>query len=318
MIGREYEADTTNKYRYSFNGKETDSESDLQDYGMRIYSGDLGRFLSVDPLTNDYPFYSPYQFAGNTTIAAIDLDGGEPKFVYYNKKDCYHSYFDEATGKETLIGDMDGMSFDENQRLEAFTTKVGKTFYWNSESKDYENGHEFNSTPTIRNIKSEDIKCSEPNWLERNFPEGGLEGHESSEHNMPWEQGKSVMIATAGVVLTGGVMALEGASFLGAISILNSIEDLGVNVNGQSLSVQLLPNSQNEVLAVKTAISAISIASAKPKIGTCSSLVDILQTASVGLDLKSVTENIEKIKDNTQKNDSIELKGKPLNNLTKW
>jgi hypothetical protein len=35
--------------------------------------------LSVDPLTEDYPFFSPYHFAGNTPIIAIDLDGAEPK-----------------------------------------------------------------------------------------------------------------------------------------------------------------------------------------------------------------------------------------------
>src|SRR5690606_2002586 len=34
-------------------------------------------FLSVDPLTKDYPFYTPYQFAGNKPISAVDLDGLE-------------------------------------------------------------------------------------------------------------------------------------------------------------------------------------------------------------------------------------------------
>lgn len=35
-------------------------------------------FLSVDPLTSSYPMLTPYQFAGNTPIRAIDLDGLEP------------------------------------------------------------------------------------------------------------------------------------------------------------------------------------------------------------------------------------------------
>jgi hypothetical protein len=48
-----------------------------QDYGMRIYDPRLGRFLSVDPLTKTYPMLTPYQFASNTPIAAIDLDGLE-------------------------------------------------------------------------------------------------------------------------------------------------------------------------------------------------------------------------------------------------
>jgi hypothetical protein len=44
---------------------------------MRIYSERLGKFLSLDPLTKDYPWYTPYQFAGNKPIWASDLDGGE-------------------------------------------------------------------------------------------------------------------------------------------------------------------------------------------------------------------------------------------------
>jgi hypothetical protein len=34
----------------------------------------------VDPLTQKYAFYSPYQFAGNMPILAIDIDGREPYF----------------------------------------------------------------------------------------------------------------------------------------------------------------------------------------------------------------------------------------------
>jgi hypothetical protein len=32
----------------------------------------------VDPIAPDYPWYTPYQFAGNTPIQAVDLDGLEP------------------------------------------------------------------------------------------------------------------------------------------------------------------------------------------------------------------------------------------------
>ncbi len=48
------------------------------DYGFRVYDSRIAKFLSVDPLTGSYPWYTPYQFAGNTPIVAIDLDGAEP------------------------------------------------------------------------------------------------------------------------------------------------------------------------------------------------------------------------------------------------
>jgi RHS repeat-associated protein len=72
--------------RYGFNGKEGDAEGmggggSTQDYGFRIYNSRLGKFLSIDPLFHDFPYYSPYHFAGNQPIVAIDLDGAEELIV---------------------------------------------------------------------------------------------------------------------------------------------------------------------------------------------------------------------------------------------
>ncbi len=47
------------------------------DYGFRIYNPSIARFLSVDPLAKSYPWYTPYQFASNSPIEGIDLDGLE-------------------------------------------------------------------------------------------------------------------------------------------------------------------------------------------------------------------------------------------------
>jgi RHS repeat-associated protein len=81
MVGRKYSS--MNSYRYGFNGKENDNEvkgeGAQQDYGMRFYDPRLGKFLSVDPLASSYPWYTPYQFAGDTPVWAIDVDGLEPK-----------------------------------------------------------------------------------------------------------------------------------------------------------------------------------------------------------------------------------------------
>src|SRR6476661_4231520 len=68
-------------YRYGFNGKEMDNNSELglatYDYGFRIYNPGIVKFLSEDPLTKDYPELTPYQFASNRPIDGIDLDGKE-------------------------------------------------------------------------------------------------------------------------------------------------------------------------------------------------------------------------------------------------
>ncbi|MFT7591244.1 MAG: RHS repeat-associated protein [bacterium] len=68
-------------YRFAFNGKEQDPQivggGNSYDYGYRIYNPRLGRFLSVDPLTKSYPMLTPYQFASNSPISGVDLDGLE-------------------------------------------------------------------------------------------------------------------------------------------------------------------------------------------------------------------------------------------------
>jgi len=78
MPGRNF---SSANYRYGFNGKENDNEvkgsGNQQDYGMRIYDPRLGKFLSVDPITNEYPELTPYQFASNRPIDGIDIDGLE-------------------------------------------------------------------------------------------------------------------------------------------------------------------------------------------------------------------------------------------------
>lgn len=58
------------------------------DYGFRIYNPSIGKFLSVDPLTKSYPELTPYQFASNSPIANIDLDGLE-SWYYVNSSGVF-------------------------------------------------------------------------------------------------------------------------------------------------------------------------------------------------------------------------------------
>jgi RHS repeat-associated protein len=91
MPGRKFDAGSG--YRYGFNGKENDNEvkgeGNQQDYGMRIYDPRLGRFLSVDPITRQYPELTPYQFTSNSPIACIDFDGEEK--VWFMTRSYEHS-----------------------------------------------------------------------------------------------------------------------------------------------------------------------------------------------------------------------------------
>ncbi len=68
-------------YTYGYNGQEGDREiyGDKLNYAFqyRMYDARIGRFWSVDPLRNDYPWNSTYAFAENRVIDGMDLEGLE-------------------------------------------------------------------------------------------------------------------------------------------------------------------------------------------------------------------------------------------------
>ena len=74
--GRKY---NTEKYRFGFNGKENDGDwgsEMMQDYGNRVYSPSICRWLSVDPMRYTTPDITPYRFGFNDPIKYGDPDGG--------------------------------------------------------------------------------------------------------------------------------------------------------------------------------------------------------------------------------------------------
>lgn len=74
------------------------------------------RFVSVDPLAGEYPFYSPYQYASNKPIVSIDIDGLESG---------------NDTGSQTPVGE-DGVPITSLPTVE-ITAKAGGI--WNGLSK---------------------------------------------------------------------------------------------------------------------------------------------------------------------------------------
>ena len=77
--GRSFEGGK--EYRYGFNGQEKDGEikgnGNHIDFKFRGYDPRIGKFLSVDPLKEDFPWNSPYSFAENRVIEGKDLEGKE-------------------------------------------------------------------------------------------------------------------------------------------------------------------------------------------------------------------------------------------------
>ncbi len=124
-------------YRYGFNGKENDSEvkgdGNQQDYGMRIYDPRIAKFLSVDPITSEYPELTPYQFASNTPIWATDRDGLEANVglkLYGIWKDIERWWNSPANAKE-----VQGLTYQINSTQsqdlsEGALNGISKGYFW--------------------------------------------------------------------------------------------------------------------------------------------------------------------------------------------
>ena len=69
---------------WKFTGKELDEETGLYYYGARFYEPSWSLWMSVDPLSEEYPNTTPYAYVANNPVNAIDLDGR--KIIFINGK----------------------------------------------------------------------------------------------------------------------------------------------------------------------------------------------------------------------------------------
>jgi len=135
MCVSRWEKSSAGGYCYRYNGKELNEDVGLYEYGFRWYDPAIGRFTGVDPISDQFPHVSTYNYAENEPIGSIDLHGlqrvrvndirnssGEvvrrkvsvtynQKVLNLSSKENYQLKAGIARGNKSFAGAMSGQSF---------------------------------------------------------------------------------------------------------------------------------------------------------------------------------------------------------------
>jgi hypothetical protein len=90
---------------------------------MRMYDARVCRFISVDPISKKYPELTPYQFASNRPIQAIDLDGLE---AYLSNSGDFVKWGPDKTQSAPVILLQDKKEIQVGLNVQQFQNRV----YW--------------------------------------------------------------------------------------------------------------------------------------------------------------------------------------------
>lgn len=89
--------------KYKFTGKERDTETNYDYFGARFYDSELGRWLSVDPLAELSPGFSPYNYVLNNPLIYIDLAGLDTFNVNINNREVNRTTVENSTSHVYMI-----------------------------------------------------------------------------------------------------------------------------------------------------------------------------------------------------------------------
>ncbi|MBV7270659.1 RHS repeat-associated core domain-containing protein [Winogradskyella sp. WHY3] len=122
--------------RFKYNGKELEEALgyDMHEYEARHYDAALGRFVTIDPLAEDYSFQSTYAYAVNDPIRFIDKLGMGPADHYYDEDGNYLGSDNRATDNKRAISRADYYDV-----ITQDTTQEDKYMQLDSKSKIIEN-----------------------------------------------------------------------------------------------------------------------------------------------------------------------------------
>ncbi len=130
----------TSDYRYGFQGQEMDNEikgeGNSLNFKFRMHDPRVGRFFATDPLSPQYPWYSPYQFAGNKVIAWRELEGLEEDNVNDEIPEKDSNWFTKGLANIFVNIAHIGNAYQETELSHAVNKATGSEPYANDDYQD--------------------------------------------------------------------------------------------------------------------------------------------------------------------------------------
>ncbi|MFZ6053500.1 RHS repeat-associated core domain-containing protein, partial [Halocola ammonii] len=206
-------------YRYGFQGQETDKEwlgGSAVSFKYRVHDARIGRFLSVDPLAPDYPFYSPYAFSGNRVNDRIELEGLEPGQTILHEDQPVR-----------VVTANDAYSHIQMREIHPNSDVAFKLESGHRQMEAEQRHYDYVMSFPVIDFKNEQVWIRnkliyDEDWLNgsndvANY--GGKYGGEYGYHN----GGKQLLFGTWGVILSGGTLYIAGAAMGGGTIALEGI-----------------------------------------------------------------------------------------------
>ncbi|MEO1261725.1 MAG: RHS repeat-associated core domain-containing protein [Bacteroidota bacterium] len=114
--------------RFQTTYHERDLESGLDYRGARFYDGDIGRFLSNDPLAHSYYAWSPYNYVLGNPIKNIDPDGRSVETDFVNTATGEHIHINDGVDQIVLANNEDWGFIKQMSTAE--TWNAGQTYQY--------------------------------------------------------------------------------------------------------------------------------------------------------------------------------------------
>ena len=209
------------KYKRKYNGKEWQDELGLNwyDYGARNYQADIGRWFSPDPLSEEFPEWSPYNYVMNNPILKIDKDGKKGEDWFVNKKTGALVYIqgesklNQETASKAFGDTKTDLIFNNDKNDFSNWERLGDdTMFDTADNKVSENGNDFKSESVAEDFaekqgfsKGVKEKVKVEDWVSYDFDgNGGLPRETTSTKETVLDKGITYAKENSTENLSGG------------------------------------------------------------------------------------------------------------------